>query len=273
MKRALAERAKQETEDFNRATTGVGLALASSDNQEAPSSLEVSQPNNETESPHPSSSLLSQKIPRIKASGPSFDFLSSPEGKLVDDRNILLSTVSSATPTSAVSEVHTRTMISPPMSSSSQVQDQTMSSNHPSLPQSVLSTPVTAPMQIENSNSFSTIIKNPKKRSRSLTTTPYTSSSSSGVVEVLSKIHATVDGEDSAVDNGKGFYLIQQNRALASELFQYKRIIRMLEEERGIRREECKKIGQVIGCMITSWIETETILVGFLQSQFVCYII
>jgi len=272
MKRALAERAKQETEEINRGATGVVLGASSDVELKSPSSA-TSPTNHETDSLNPSSSsLLSLKIPRINSSGPSFP---SPRDILGKDPTIPISTVSSATPT-FISEVHTQTIISPPLSSFSQVTNQPMSTIHTSLPQSVLSTPVTVPMQIESSNapssssSLLSVLKNPKKRSRSITTTtPYASSSASGGVEVLSNIHTTVDGEESAVDNGKGFYLIQQNRALASELFQYKRVIRMLEEERGIRREECQKIGQVIGSMISSWIETETILVGFLQSHLV----
>jgi len=278
MKRALAERAKQETEENNR-----NLGISASEiplKSPSPPILSHSSMNHETDFLKASSlsSVLSEKIPRITSS--THTSVSSPQGFMVDDCKIPLATVSSATPTSTFSEGHTdMTMISPQLSiSSSQVTGQQMMVNHSSLPQSVISTPVTATVQLEplipfSSASMASILKNPKKRSRSLTaltSTPYASTSAYGAVEVLSNIHPTVDGEDSAAtDNGKGFYLIHQNRALASELFQYKRIIHLLEEERSIRREECHKIGQVIGSMISSWIETETILVAYLQSQFV----
>ena len=280
MKRALAERAKQETEGLSRGTIGSVLGMSSSEIQLPPTdslspmdtpSLSTSQPQTESESGvvFPPSALISQKIPRFSSATASHGHVSSPQDKLVLDAKMFSS---AATPSSTVSEVQNRTMISPPLSSPSEESNQKTSVSNPSsFPQSMVSTPATATTSMETSNpiplSLSSVLKNPKKRSRSLTATPVASSG----VEVLSTVHTSVDGDDSAVDNYKGFYLIQQNRALASELFQYKRIIQMLEEERAVRRQECCNIAQVLGSMISSWRATETILVGLLQNHFVSY--
>lgn len=62
------------------------------------------------------------------------------------------------------------------------------------------------------------------------------------------------DGESSA------FYLKHQNSALASELKGLHYQLRLLEEERNIRRQQCHEAGQALQALESTWTQMEVAL-------------
>ncbi len=105
---------------------------------------------------------------------------------------------------------------------------------------------------------------NPKKRSR-----PSSGNNTPNSVLTSPLQLPTVDEEDddeqNEVTNTK-FYLKHQNRALASELYKYKHAIAILEQERNVRREECKLINGAMKDIVSYWNGMEGVLLGALGS-------
>lgn len=55
------------------------------------------------------------------------------------------------------------------------------------------------------------------------------------------------------VEESSAFYLKHQNKALASELYQYRYMIGLLSKERDKRREECRKISHCLRELVGVW--------------------
>jgi E3 ubiquitin-protein ligase BRE1 len=68
-----------------------------------------------------------------------------------------------------------------------------------------------------------------------------------------------------SIDEANAFYLKHQNRALASELHDYKYALTVLEKERWIRRKECRNIAERLGDIQTLWKQLECFLLVSLQ--------
>lgn len=71
--------------------------------------------------------------------------------------------------------------------------------------------------------------------------------------------------ECNPISTSSCFFLQNQNRALASELYSYKRSIVYLEKERKFRRRSCTEIGRALCKMGTLWIEAEVVIVECLK--------
>jgi len=71
------------------------------------------------------------------------------------------------------------------------------------------------------------------------------------------------EDEENEATNTK-FFLKHQNKALASELFKYKHAMTMLENERDMRREECKLINGALKDIVANWNGMEGALLGAL---------
>lgn len=80
-------------------------------------------------------------------------------------------------------------------------------------------------------------------------------------------LNTEVLSDDDAGSNGNSdaFYLKHQNRALACELYNYKHRIICLEEERNIRRQECRDVANALGKVESCWRKMEIILVAGLN--------
>lgn len=71
--------------------------------------------------------------------------------------------------------------------------------------------------------------------------------------------------EEESNTNSNAFYLKHQNRALACELYNYKHKVIRLEEERSIRRQECREIANTLGQIESCWRKMEVSLLGGLN--------
>ena len=99
---------------------------------------------------------------------------------------------------------------------------------------------------------------NPKKRSRPSSSGHHPSALSSPIP--LPAGDDNNGDEEDEVKNTK-FFLKHQNSALASELYKYKHAIRVLEKEREVRREECRHINDTLREMVSFWDGMESILI------------
>ncbi len=102
---------------------------------------------------------------------------------------------------------------------------------------------------------------NPKKRSRPSSSGGGRSSSTPSALRT--PLPLPNGGEDDEEENdakNTRFYLKHQNSALASELYRYKHAIRVLEEERKVRRDECRQIHDALMNMVSYWDGMEGIL-------------
>jgi hypothetical protein len=117
----------------------------------------------------------------------------------------------------------------------------------------------------------SSSLSNPKKRSLppSGSNTPTNNSSVLTSPLQLPTVDEEEDDEQNEVTNTK-FYLKHQNRALASELYKYKHAIAILEQERNVRREECKLINGAMRDIVSYWNGMEGVLLGALGNG-VCF--
>ena len=88
---------------------------------------------------------------------------------------------------------------------------------------------------------------------------PSPKSSGSGTSSSAAKSdhHRQVGNEDDDENNQSAFFLRRQNQALASELYQYKHTITLLERERDVRRKECHHIGEALGKLECIWLRVE----------------
>jgi hypothetical protein len=118
------------------------------------------------------------------------------------------------------------------------------------------STSTSVKKKTTNTNTNKSSSSNPKKRGRP----PSTLKSSMS----LPTIDDEENDEDNERTNTK-FFLKHQNRALASEMFKYKHAIRLLEKERDIRREECKLINGTMRNIVSNWNGMESIMMGALE--------
>uniref|UniRef100_A0A7S3V5V2 E3 ubiquitin protein ligase n=1 Tax=Chaetoceros debilis TaxID=122233 RepID=A0A7S3V5V2_9STRA len=98
-----------------------------------------------------------------------------------------------------------------------------------------------------------------KKRVRPSHSSPSPKSSGSGTSSSAAKSdhHRQVGNEDDDENNQSAFFLRRQNQALASELYQYKHTITLLERERDVRRKECHHIGEALGKLECIWLRVE----------------
>lgn len=147
------------------------------------------------------------------------------------------------------------------------------SSSSPRTPTSTQSKPNNQSSNGVRNKSLLTEVKslsssNPKKRSRP----PSGSNTPNSVLTSplqLPTVDEEEDDEQNEVTNTK-FYLKHQNRALASELYKYKHAIAILEQERNVRREECKLINGAMRDIVSYWNGMEGVLLGALGSG-VCF--
>lgn len=107
---------------------------------------------------------------------------------------------------------------------------------------------------------------NPKKRSRPSSSGGGVSSSSTILRSPLPLPTAGDEEDDDDEATNTKFFLRHQNRALASELYKYKHAITVLERERNVRREECKLINGVLRDIVSNWNGMEGVLLGALES-------
>jgi hypothetical protein len=77
--------------------------------------------------------------------------------------------------------------------------------------------------------------------------------------------HDDGDDEESNSATQNAFYLKHQNKALASELYQYKHTIALLEKERMVRRQELEVVAKVIQELNQVWVGVEGTLIALLQ--------
>lgn len=203
MKRALAERAKQQTDEQHRAVSAVSVPGGVS--------LNVS-------------GIPPNKMPRTEA--PSKNASSGPgrTGAIINASAVQNLKVKVEAPKA------TPTKVTSSSSSSKTIK---------SIPSSPRKTKSPVPQNITSSSSSSTTKS--KKRIRP---------------PALSPPPAEPDDSDQSA-----FYLKHQNKALASELHQYKFMINILEREREKRRKECREIGKSVRELEGVWRGVERVIV------------
>ena len=95
--------------------------------------------------------------------------------------------------------------------------------------------------------------------------------------------YGPADGGDEEEVENSSFYLKLQNASLASELYAYRRRIYLLEREREFRRKECRVAGRKIGelsgawrgleCAIGKELESNALLQGVRPSRWITFYI
>lgn len=106
------------------------------------------------------------------------------------------------------------------------------------------------PVQV--SSSSSTPNKKVKKRIRPPSILSSPTVNSSNLVTSSKKLSTTEDADETSA-----FYLKHQNKALASELHQFKFTIHLLSQERDKRREECRTIAKALSEIKLVWEDLE----------------
>lgn len=100
------------------------------------------------------------------------------------------------------------------------------------------------------------------------TSLPNLSQSNKRMASIRMPSHKEDDDEEDSNNAQNAFYLKHQNKALASELHQYKHTILLLEQERHVRRQELEIVSNVIQEWNQIWTGVEGSLMKLLHQKY-----